>query len=236
MKKSINQTGGRIVKFKDDQLIFSIGDWLSRDDVQDKSKLFGKIISIDIKTRSHQIISLGHRNPQGLYYDNIKNIIISTDHGPKGGDEININFSPDDEIIENYGWPISSYGKHYGEYNNPEFYKKYPLYKSHSDHGFIEPIKFYKIAIAISEIIKLPREFEKNAINDFFVSAMGKDLIEGDLSIHHLSIDNEYKNIIREDIIPIGERIRDLMYIKDINKVVMFLENSASVGVLNKEF
>ena len=234
MKRSINQTGGRIVKFKDDKLIFSIGDWLSRDDVQDKSKLFGKIISIDIKTKNHQIISLGHRNPQGLYYDNKKNIIVSTEHGPKGGDEININFSPNAEIIENYGWPISSYGRHYGEYNNPESYKKYPLYKSHSDHGFIEPLKVYKVAIAISEIIKLPKEFDKNAINDFFVSAMGNNLREGDLSIHHISLDENYEKIIKEDIIPIGERIRDLIYIQDLNKVILFLENSASIGILGK--
>ena len=32
--------------------------------------------------------------PQGLYYDKVKNYIISTEHGPKGGDEININFEP----------------------------------------------------------------------------------------------------------------------------------------------
>ena len=100
----------------------------------------------------------------------------------------------------------------------------------------VEPLKFYNIAIAISEIIKLPKKFEANAINDYFVSAMGNNLKEGDLSIHHISIDDEYKNIIKEDIIPIGERIRDLIYIKDINKVILFLENSASIGVLNKEF
>ena len=34
---------------------------------------------------------MGHRNPQGLYYDKEKNILIFTEHGPKGGDEININ-------------------------------------------------------------------------------------------------------------------------------------------------
>ena len=36
---------------------------------------------------------MGHRNPQGLFFDKKKNIVFSTEHGPAGGDEININFS-----------------------------------------------------------------------------------------------------------------------------------------------
>ena len=74
-----------------------------------------------------------------------------------------------------------------------------------------------------------------NANNDFFVAAMGDNLREGDLSIHHISLDKNYKKIIKEDIIPIGERIRDLMYIEDLNKVILFLENSASIGVLSNK-
>ena len=49
------------------------------------------------------MISLGHRNPQGLYYDSNENVIFSTEHGPFGGDEINVNASPEDKI-KNYGW------------------------------------------------------------------------------------------------------------------------------------
>jgi glucose/arabinose dehydrogenase len=71
--------------------------------------MFGKIISIDLKTKEFEMVSMGHRNPQGLFYDQNLNIIINTEHGPTGGDEININFNPDNETIENYGWPISTY-------------------------------------------------------------------------------------------------------------------------------
>ena len=53
----------------------------------------------------YKILSMGHRNSQGLYYDKEHNIIYSTDHGPQGGDEINVNTSPDGEI-KNYGWGI----------------------------------------------------------------------------------------------------------------------------------
>ena len=40
------------------------------------------------------------------------NYVISTEHGPKGSDEININLNPETKI-RNFGWPISSYGDHY---------------------------------------------------------------------------------------------------------------------------
>ena len=59
---------------------------------------------------------MGHRNPQGLYYDNEREIIIETEHGPFGGDEINIIKL--DKIYknetQNFGWPVSSAGEHYG--------------------------------------------------------------------------------------------------------------------------
>ena len=75
--------------------------------------LIGKIISINTITKDHQILSIGHRNQQGLFYDEINDIIFSTEHGPLGGDEINLNFSPDSNNIKNYGWGVSSYGLHY---------------------------------------------------------------------------------------------------------------------------
>ena len=53
-----------------------------------------------------EIFTLGHRNPQGLAA--INNNYYSSEHGPKGGDEINL-------LIEskNYGWPTASYGTKY---------------------------------------------------------------------------------------------------------------------------
>jgi glucose/arabinose dehydrogenase len=54
------------------------------------------------------IWSYGHRNPQGLVIDRVNNIIWETEHGPRGGDELNIISKG-----ENYGWPIVSYGINY---------------------------------------------------------------------------------------------------------------------------
>ena len=178
----------------------------------------------------YEIISMGHRNPQGLYYDAQNNVIFSTEHGPEGGDEININFHPDNKIIENYGWPISSYGEHY----DGKFRKEAPLHKSHKDYGFIEPIKYYTSSIAISEIVRIPITFDEKFANDFFIGALGHkgQMDEGDQSIHHIRFNENFDQIIFEEVIPIGERIRDIIFIKEKNTVLMVLESIAAIGVL----
>ena len=68
--------------------------------------------TISKKDGSFDLISIGHRNHQGLFYytDEFKNqFVINSEHGPKGGDEININNLKDNKV-QNFGWPISSYG------------------------------------------------------------------------------------------------------------------------------
>lgn len=247
---SVLVAGGRMVSFKDEKILLSIGsfsrygadaiiisDGYRKQTVkyeplaQLKDSFFGKIISIDLKTKEHELISMGSRNQQGLYYDKKKDIIIFTEHGPKGGDEININLNPDNENIENYGWPISSYGEHYDGLYREEA----SLHKSHKDYGFIEPIKYYAPSIAISEIISVPKSFKEEFTNDFFVSALGykKQMEEGDQSIHHIRLSENFDKIIFQDIIPIGERIRDLIFIKEQNVVLMVLESIPALAVLN---
>ncbi|MGH9889114.1 MAG: PQQ-dependent sugar dehydrogenase, partial [bacterium] len=54
------------------------------------------------------IWSYGHRNPQGLYYDSLKRTLYATEHGPLGGDELNMVVAGG-----NYGWPLFSYGLNY---------------------------------------------------------------------------------------------------------------------------
>ena len=81
---------------------------------------------------------MGHRNPQGLYFDIENNFILETEHGPKGGDEINLIEVDrgNENKIQNFGWAISSAGEHYrGKIEANKKYEKYPLYKSHLEHG-----------------------------------------------------------------------------------------------------
>ena len=119
------------------------------DQAQKKNNLAGKIISIDKNSREFDSISKGHRNPRGLFYLAEDNLIINTEHGPKGRDEINLNFLSENEI-KNYGWPISSYGELYPQLK--ELFEKGYLKTSHKENNFEEPIKYFVPSIGISMI------------------------------------------------------------------------------------
>lgn len=214
---SANQSGGRIVDYDNDNILVTIGDYKSRYLAQDLESVNGKIIKLNLLNGDYKILSMGHRNPQGLYHDKENKFIISTEHGPKGGDEINLIEvdQVDKNLILNFGWPISSYGVHYVE--TPEKLKKYPLYKSHSEHGFIEPLKFFKNSIGISEVVKI-------GLNKYVVSSLK------DRSLHFFDI-NDKKKITNTYKLKIGERIRDLKFKN--NKLYLFLEDTGSVGIIN---
>ena len=100
------RTGGRIQNYKNNELIYSFGDVNNEEFASDNNNLKGKIISINKDNGSYQILSKGHRNQQGLFYDEELDLIINTEHGPAGGDEVNLNFNLD-EKIEDFGWLYS---------------------------------------------------------------------------------------------------------------------------------
>ena len=134
----------------------------------------------------------------------------------------------DKNKIPNFGWPIASYGEHYerpGE-DNSLLYKSAPLYKSHINYGFVEPIKNFTPSIGISELILLNLLNQKTLI----VSSMGKDISEGDMSLHVYKVDG--KNLKNYKVIPINERVRDLIYIEKKKMILLFLESSKSIGVI----
>jgi hypothetical protein len=216
-----SQSGGRMVSFDDNHILLSIGDFRSRFLAQDKQSINGKIIKINIYDSKHEIISMGHRNPQGLIFDKENNFILETEHGPQGGDEINlIDINKVDKgKIQNYGWAISSAGEHYlGKIDtNKKKYEKYPLYKSHSEHGFIEPLKSFVPSIGISEIVKIGH-------NKYVVSSMR------DRSLYFFEL-NEKKQIINLNRVEIFERVRDLKFKN--NQLFLFMEDTASIGVIN---
>ena len=216
-----SQSGGRIVYFDDNHILLSIGDFRSRFLAQDKQSINGKIIKININDSKYEIISMGHRNPQGLYFDKEDNFILETEHGPFGGDEINlIDVNKVGKVkIQNYGWAISSAGEHYlGKIDaNKNKYEKYPLYKSHNEYGFIEPLKSFVPSIGISEIVKIGH-------NKYVVSSMVNK------SLYFFEL-NKQREIINMDKIKVGERVRDLRFRN--NQLFLFMEDTASIGVIN---
>ena len=218
---SAHQSGGKIIKFDENHILLSVGDYRRRSHAQDKNSINGKIIKININNSDHEIISMGHRNPQGIYYDKKKNYILVTEQGPQGGDEINLIEVNDinNKRIKNFGWAIVSAGEHYGGKikRNEDRYKKYPLYKSHSQYNFIEPLKSFVPSIAITAITKIS--------DDKYVAASLKDK-----SIYFFKLNNR-KEIINLKRVEVFERVRDLFFKE--NKLYLFLENTASIGIIS---
>ena len=249
-KKRFNlSVGGNIKEFKDNKIVFTVGDYDAYESSTDKTNepqniksYYGKILQVDLITKEIEILSMGHRNPQGLFFDSKNDILFSTEHGPQGGDEINANVNPNKSRIKNFGWPISSYGEHYGEEqgwsekvkDNPSLlsedslYKRAPLYKSHKDYGFVEPIRYFTPSIGITEILKV-----KNALDDqhkIIVSSLGSLKEEDDMTIHILNFDKNFEQKKYEKIY-IGERIRDIIDLND-GSIFMTLDRSGSIGLL----
>ena len=169
-------------------------------------------------------MSYGHRNPQGLKYLKNENLVISTEHGPIGGDEVNVIDLDKNLSDRNYGWPIASYGV--GQQTNPSsILDDKKKYKSHE--GFIEPLIQYTPSIGISEIIEIPNKFLniKSNVNKFFVSSLGLKASEGDLSLHYIETNKLNDKVINKEIIPILERIRDIVYSENFNYYILFLES-----------
>ncbi len=114
--------GSRMTFIADGSMLVSFGDDARQmDEAQNISNLHGAIARINpdgslppsnpftaAENGHPAVYSYGHRNVQGMVYDETRDMVFSHEHGPKGGDEINIV-----EPGLNYGWPVISYGINY---------------------------------------------------------------------------------------------------------------------------
>jgi len=229
-----HQSGGRMIVIdkgsnynsfnsSSDKILFTVGDYRSNRSkkiplAQDENSIFGKTLLIDVENKQYKIFTKGHRNPQGLYYDKKDNIIISTEHGPYGGDEINILYEG-----KNYGWPISSYGENYprSKIKTKDFYFE----KNHADFGFEEPVIAFTKSIGISQIVKVPNNFHSKWKNSYLATSLNAHVIL------RFSLNKKFNKLQSVEIINIGERIRDIKFYN--NKIYTILENTGSLGVFN---
>lgn len=190
-----HQSGGKMIVTAERQLLFSVGDF-GFDGVgseyapsQDRSSDYGKILSIDLATGNPGVISIGHRNPQGLMIDG-EGRIWSTEHGPQGGDELNII-----EDGSNYGWPSVTYGTHYGTTSWPGSSEQ----GRHS--GFRSPIYAWVPSIAVSSLIEV-RNFSPEWDGDLLVSSLERS------ALHRIRYVDDRVTFVEP--IEIGRRVRDI--------------------------
>jgi len=194
--------GTRIVFDKEGYLYFSIGDRGSRDQAQLLNTPNGKIHRLNddgsipkdnpfIKNDNaiKSIWTYGNRNPQGLAIHPTSLIIFETEHGPKGGDELNILLSGN-----NYGWPEITYGKNYsGTTITKHTHKK----------GMEQPVIHWTPSIAVCGIDFYDADVFKNWKNNLLVTSLKFE------NLYRLEIVNN-EVIDQELIYHAGSRIRDV--------------------------
>ncbi|MCU8055604.1 PQQ-dependent sugar dehydrogenase [Shewanella sp. SM34] len=115
--------GSRLVWAPDGTLFITLGDRYSeKDSAQTLDNHLGKVVRINadgsvpkdnpfVNTVGAlpEIWSIGHRNMQGAAINPVRKVLWTGEHGPQGGDELNI-----DQAAKNYGWPVITYGENYG--------------------------------------------------------------------------------------------------------------------------
>ena len=192
-------------------------------EIQSDETICGKILLIDENTFKYKHYAKGFRNVIGLYTE--KNLVLATDNGPNGGDEINNVL-----LNQNYGWPIASYGDFYGFKNNKtDLKKKFHYKKDHFKYGYKEPIFSFLPSIGISEVIRLSNKFSILWQDNFLISSLNKK------TLYRVKFDENYNKIIYLEEIFIGDRIRDILYFEKQNTILLSLELSGDILVLKNK-
>ncbi|MEQ1754121.1 MAG: PQQ-dependent sugar dehydrogenase [Micropepsaceae bacterium] len=205
VKDTNNHFGARMAFLADGTFALTIGDGFEyREQAQNMTSHLGKIVRLNDdgsvpadnpfikdKDAARGLYSLGHRNEQGLVFDAQTGRLYETEHGPKGGDELNII-----EPGRNYGWPLITYGMDYsGAYVSP--------YKERE--GLEQPVVQWTPSIAPSGTAVYR--------GDKFPAWNG-DIFVGALAFKHLRrvhLDEQGRAISQEQLLTeLGHRIRDV--------------------------
>lgn len=137
-----------------------------------------------------EIWSSGHRNMQGAAIEPQSGTLWTVEHGPRGGDELNIS-----RAGKNYGWPEASYGSHYSYW---------PIPDDHAGRGFEEPVFHWTPSVSPSGMAFYTGNRFSGWQGDLFIGALsGKCLIRLDL---------ENGKVVREERLlkEMDERFRDV--------------------------
>ena len=170
--------GSRITFDDQGHVFFGVGDRGERDPAQELGNHMGSIMRLNLDggipqdnpfvgkpSARDEIWSYGHRNPQGLFYHRATQRLWSIEHGPRGGDEINLVHRG-----LNYGWPVISHGK--------EYWGPVSIGEGTSKAGMEQPLKVYIPSIAPGSLIVYT--------GDAFPQWRG-NLFAGALKLEHLN-------------------------------------------------
>ncbi len=217
------QSGGRLALQNPGTLLLSVGD-LEFDGImypgldeapngpQNPGWDLGKVLAIDLSSGRAARIAMGFRNPQGLVIG-ADGRIWETEHGPYGGDEINLVHAG-----ANYGWPNVTYGMQYVPIR-----ENWPLNPTHGGHdGYERPAYVFVPSIGISQILQpSAEEFP------FWNSSLLVTSLRG-RALYALRLDGD--RIMYAEPLPMGERLRDI--INRRNGQIAILTDAGNLALL----
>jgi len=199
-----NHYGCRIAQASDGNLFVTLGEHFNyRDEAQNLGNHLGKIVRIAPDGSAPpdnpfvgragakpEIWSYGHRNEQGLAINPASGDLWETEHGPRGGDEVNIIGKG-----KNYGWPVIGYGIDYSGAK---------IHDSTAKDGMEQPIKYWVPSIAPSGMTFYTAKLFPKWTGSVFSGALaGKMLVR--LQLNGNTVTSE-ERLLRN----LNERIRDV--------------------------
>ena len=176
--------GARLVFGRDGRLFVTLGDRLwRRDGAQKLDSHLGKVVRIEPDGRAPadnpyvktphalpEIWSIGHRNVQGAALHPSTGDLWTHEHGPEGGDELNIDLAG-----RNYGWPVISHGVDYGTGAK--------IGQGSAKEGMEQPLTFWVPSIAISGMAFLTSERYPGWKGNLFLGSLrGQSLVRLELN------------------------------------------------------
>ncbi len=199
-----NHYGCRIAQAPDNSLFVSLGDhFTARDQAQTLDNHIGKVIRITpegaapkdnpFAGRSDakpEVWSYGHRNSQSLAFNPASGDLWEIEHGPRGGDEINIIGKG-----KNYGWPVIGYGIDYSGAK---------IHASTSRDGMEQPVKYWVPSIAPSGMAFYTGDLFPEWKGSLFVGALAGHMVAR-LPLNGNTVGSE-ERILQN----LNERIRDV--------------------------
>jgi glucose/arabinose dehydrogenase len=196
--------GCRIVQMPDTNLFLTMGEHnISRNEAQNLGNHLGKIVRIrpdgsvppdnpfvGRAGARPEIWSFGHRNPQGAALHPQTGMLWEHEHGPRGGDEINIPLAG-----KNYGWPVIGYGIDYSGAK---------IHVSTHKAGMEQPIKYWVPSIAPSGMAFYTGDLFPAWRGNLFVGALAAALLV------RLELDGDKVGTEERLLKELDERIRDV--------------------------
>ena len=186
---AVQHAAGRLAVIDKKSAYLTIGDlgYSEIDNVNRRGDL-GSVFKVSATTREK--ISTGHRNQQGILL--IGKDLYTSEHGPRGGDELNII----EEGVD-YGWPTVTYGEPYssGDYVRPK--------ETGSHDGYRKPLTYWVPSVAPTELVRL---------NGSQWGPWAGQIVMGTLREESLIFIEllDAKRVGKRTIHPVNERIRDL--------------------------